>query len=66
MRKWSKKNVVVVSEVVAPPDFKEIWNMDRYRSACQSAKTGKKNVADDDDFITSEKLFIWSGSTFVF
>ena len=66
VRKWSQKNVVVVSEVVAPPDFKEIWNMDRYRSACQSAKTGKKNVKEDDDFIQSEKLFIWSGSTFVF
>ena len=66
VRKWSQKNVVVVSEVVAPPDFKEIWNMDRYRSACQSAKTGKKNVAADDDFITSEKLFIWSGSNFIF
>lgn len=66
VRKWSKNNVVVVSEIVAPPDFKEIWNMDRYRSACQSAKTGKKNVAEDDDFIKSEKLFIWSESNFVF
>ena len=62
--------MVVVSEIVAPPDFVEIWNMDRYRSACQSLKTGKKiltsagatETTDKEDFTKSEKLFIWSGS----
>jgi hypothetical protein len=57
--------MVVVSEIVAPPDFVEIWNMDRHRSACQSLKTGKKNVAVDADFTKSEKLFIYSGSPFL-
>ena len=65
MRKWSKSNVVVISEIVAPPDFAEIWNMSRYRSACQSLKTGKKvltsadstETTDKEDFTKSEKLF---------
>ena len=65
IRAWSEKNMVVVSEIVAPPDFVEIWNMDRHRSACQSLKTGKKNVAVDADFTKSEKLFIYSGSPFL-
>lgn len=65
MRKWSENNLVVVSEVVAPADFTEVWNMERHRSACNSLKTGKKNVAVDDDFKSSEKLFIYSGSAYI-
>jgi DNA adenine methylase len=65
IRVWSEQNMVVVSEIVAPPDFVEIWNMDRHRSACQSLKTGKKNVAVDADFTKSEKIFIYSGSPFL-
>lgn len=37
MRKWSKKNIVIISESIAPKDFKKIWstqshinNSDRY------------------------------------
>jgi hypothetical protein len=60
MRTWSKSNFVIVSEIVAPNDFIEIWNMDRHRSACNSSKTGKKNVAVDADFKKSEKLFVHS------
>ena len=25
MREWSKKNIVVISESIAPKDFKKIW-----------------------------------------
>ena len=65
MRKWSKTNVVVISEINAPADFTEIWDMSRYRSACQSLKTGKKVLTsesataetDKEDFTRSEKLF---------
>jgi DNA adenine methylase len=39
MRKWSKDNVVLISEMNAPEDFVEVWNMERYRSAAQSTKT---------------------------
>lgn len=60
MRKWSENNFVIVSEIVAPNDFIEVWNMERHRSACNSLKTGKKNVAVDDDFKSSEKLFVYS------
>ena len=60
MRVWSKDNFVIISEVVAPTDFVEVWNMERHRSACNSIKTGKKNVSKDDDFKSSEKLFVYS------
>jgi len=60
IRNWSKTNFVMVSEIVAPDDFIEIWNMERHRSACNSLKTGKKNVAPDADFKKSEKLFVHS------
>ena len=39
MRKWSKNNIVLISEMDAPEDFVEVWNMERYRSAAQSNKT---------------------------
>ena len=39
MREWSKTNLVVVSEVTAPPDFVNVWEQERYRSAAQSKKT---------------------------
>ena len=58
MRKWSEHNFVVISELSAPDDFIEIWNLNRYRSACQSTKTRFK-----DPTITThrvEKLFVYS------
>jgi len=39
MRKWSKSNIVLISETTAPEDFVEVWNLTRYRSAAQSTKT---------------------------
>jgi hypothetical protein len=39
MRKWSQDNIVLISEMDAPQDFVEVWNMERYRSAAQSNKT---------------------------
>jgi hypothetical protein len=58
MREWSKDNLVVVSEVSAPDDFKEIWSQVRYRSACQSTKT---RYSEQSEVISetrcSEKLF---------
>jgi DNA adenine methylase len=58
MRKWSKNNIVVISETDAPDDFIEIWNQTRYRSAAQSKKTrfNKKNTESDTH--KTEKLFI--------
>ena len=67
VRKWSvdKNNLVVVSELTAPPDFIEIWNLDRYRSACQSTKTRFKNIVvdskeEEESTTKTEKLFIYS------
>jgi len=59
VRKWSKNNIVVVSEVTAPKDFVEIWNLERYRSAAQSSKTrfSEKSKKPSDTHNT-EKLFI--------
>ena len=62
MRVWSKTNFVIISEIVAPEDFIEVWNMERHRSACNSLKTGKKNVKDYDDFKSSEKLYVHSST----
>jgi DNA adenine methylase len=50
IRKWSKKNTVIVSETTAPSDFKEIWTSDQVRSASRSKNTPKTNAV--------EKLFI--------
>ena len=58
VRKWSKNNMVVVSEMNAPNDFVEIWSQERYRSACQSKKTRFKDV--DTKTVKREKLFIHS------
>ena len=35
MRKWSKNNIVIISEKEAPEDFKCIWSLER-REYCQS------------------------------
>jgi hypothetical protein len=56
MRKWSKNNVVVVSETTCPPDFEEIWNMNMYRSAAQSSKTRFKSKTTK--LFQTEKLFV--------
>ena len=59
MRKWSKNNLVVVSETDAPEDFIEIWNMDRYRSAAQSTKTRFSEKSEKPSETRKiEKLFI--------
>jgi len=56
MRRWSKNNMVVISEMTAPSDFVEIWSQERYRSACQSKKTRFKDI--DTKTVKKEKLFI--------
>lgn len=66
VRKWSATNFVVVSEMEAPDDFVEIWNLDRYRSAAQSKKTRFKpdlpNNQSTSETNKTEKLFIYSKS----
>lgn len=41
MRKWSKSNIVVISERKAPDDFKKIWSMKF--SVTQNGKVNKQN-----------------------
>ena len=56
MRKWSKNNIVVISEIQAPEDFICIWSKKKYRSISQSSKTRFKNK--NTKKFTTEKLFI--------
>jgi DNA adenine methylase len=58
MRKWSKNNLVVISEVNAPKDFIKIWEQERYRSASQSKKTRFNETNNVSDTHKTEKLFI--------
>ena len=58
VRRWSRDNIVVVSETTAPKDFVEIWSMDRYRSAAQSGKTRFKTDEKKKDTHKVEKLYI--------
>ena len=58
MRKWSKSNLVIISETSAPPDFVEVWNTQRYRSAAQSTKTRFKSETTKTTQI--EKLYVHS------
>lgn len=59
MREWSKENMVVISEITAPPDFINIWEQERYRSAAQSKKTRfNKNSAVASNTHNTEKLFV--------
>lgn len=51
MREWSEKNVVIISEETAPPDFKCIWCGDVTRTQDKASR----NTA-------TEKLFIYEGS----
>ena len=55
MRKWSKTNVVFVSETSAPDDFVSVWEKNKQRSASQSSKTRYKNKSDS---FAVEKLYI--------
>jgi site-specific DNA-adenine methylase len=48
MKKWSKDNIVVVSEYKAPKDFKMIW-----QSKTNVMHNGKKNIK-------TEKLFVYN------
>jgi site-specific DNA-adenine methylase len=51
MRKWSKKNIVIISESSAPEDFKKIWTSTSYT-------TNKwKNKKYEDNLYIHEKLF---------
>jgi DNA adenine methylase len=64
MRKWSDNNLVIVSELSAPNDFVEIWNLNRYRSACQSTKTRFKQVNETETH-QIEKMFVYSKSKYL-
>lgn len=66
MRSWSENNVVIISELNAPDDFIEIWNLNRYRSACQSTKTRFKQVSEAEAGTHQvEKLFVYSKSKYI-
>ena len=52
VRRWSKNNVVIVSEYKAPKDFKCIWKKEIFVYASVKKKNGKKMNK------TIEKLFI--------
>ena len=56
MRKWSKTNIVIISETTAPDDFIEVWNKESHRSAANSLKTRYK--AKNTKKFKTEKLFI--------
>ena len=56
MRKWSKSNLVIISETTAPSDFVEIWKADRYRSAAQSTKTRFKTQTTET--VKTEKMYV--------
>ena len=68
MRRWSAENTVLISEMLAPDDFVEVWSMQRYRSACQSTRTRFKPCTGDSTNSSSsssdsveyknEKLFV--------
>jgi DNA adenine methylase len=52
MRRWSKHNIVVVSEYAAPDDFESIWEIER-NSFVNNAQRNR------NDFKNVEKLFIY-------
>tara|TARA_B100001123_G_C14975343_1_gene893344 strand:+ start:74 stop:847 length:774 start_codon:yes stop_codon:yes gene_type:complete len=58
MRKWSKNNIVFISEIVAPEDFVCVWEKKRYRSVAQSKKTRYKNEDKKSKKWVTEKLFV--------
>lgn len=63
MRKWSKNNLVIISELSAPDDFIEVWSQERYRSASQSTKTRfNENSIEDSKTHNTEKLFMHKSS----
>lgn len=64
MRKWSKTNLVIISETTAPSDFVEVWNNDMYRSAAQSTKTRFKSKTTKT--LQNEKLFVHKMHTKMF
>jgi DNA adenine methylase len=64
MREWSKTNLVLISEVTAPPDFEAVWTYSCVRSAAQSSKTrncAKSAVKSETHCV--EKLFKYRGET---
>lgn len=50
MRKWSKDNIVIISEQNAPEDFKCIWEKEVSRS-----------IKATDKSKSTEKLFMYKG-----
>ena len=56
MRKWSKNNLIFISEEDAPKDFICVWEKKKQRSISQSKKTRFKT---NNKFVySSEKLFM--------
>lgn len=56
MRKWSKNNIVLISEERAPKDFICIWEKKKRRTLLKTSKT--KNNKINKRFYSSEKLFM--------
>lgn len=50
VRRWSKNNIVLVSELEAPDDFECIWEQEVSRS-----------IKAKDKMVATEKLFKWKG-----
>ena len=44
MRKWSKNNLVIISESIAPKDFKKIWSSNSTASNTSGSKKYKDNL----------------------
>ena len=55
MRKWSKNNLVIISETRAPNDFIKIWEKEKINTSSKAGKTTLKNI---DEIVITEKLFI--------
>tara|TARA_B110000208_G_scaffold184865_2_gene239210 strand:- start:182 stop:970 length:789 start_codon:yes stop_codon:yes gene_type:complete len=55
MRDWSKNNLVIISELRAPPDFHMIWSKEKVNTASKAGKTTLKNI---NEIKLTEKLFI--------
>jgi site-specific DNA-adenine methylase len=53
MREWSKKNIVVISEIKAPDDFISIWSKE-YKVSFLSQTKNNKNIKKQ----YTEKLFV--------
>ena len=57
MRKWSKNNIVVISEESAPDDFICIWEKNKRRTLLKTSPT--KDNKSNKRFYAKEKLFTY-------